>query len=154
MFNVEFEISGLSYMTSLAQKLAIAVLLLHIAVAASHSVCLVVRGKSSACWDSVTEIMVIAQNSEPAFKALENTAAGIQHLFTFSKKVVIRSTKLPDSEEADHLRLELAEEGAGTEDQRVELEASYFEFTELANRSIAESEEQSSETVNLIRPST
>lgn len=103
MFSVEFSISGLNYSASLTQQLAMVVLFLHIAVAASHSLWLVARTKSSACWDSISEIMVIAQNSKPAFRALENTAAGIQHSSIFSKKVVIRQAKLPNSQVFGHL---------------------------------------------------
>ena len=148
MFSVNFGISGLNYSVSLAQKLAMAVLFLHIALAAFHCVISVLHGKSSACWDSVTEIMVIAQNSKPAFKSLENTAAGIQYSATFSKKVVVRPTQLPDDQEADHLQFQLIEEQAVAEDEAVELETRNVQPTDSADSSIIE------EAVSLLRPNT
>lgn len=154
MFSVEFGISGLNYSTSLAQQLAMIVLFLYIAVAVSYSVWLITRSKSSACWDSTIEILAIAQNSKPAFRALANTAAGIQHLSTFSKKVVVRPTKLPDGQEADHLQFQLSEEDVGAESEMMDLEPQRSESTQAANSSVVGLDEQSPETVNLIRPTT
>ena len=154
MFTVEFGISGLNYSISLAQKLAMAVLFLHIAIAASHCVWSVARGKSSACWDSITEIMVIAQNSKPAFQALENTAAGVQYLSTFSKKVVVRPAKLPDSQEADHIQFQLMEEQEGAENEMAELDPPSLEPTESVESSVVELNNLSPETVGLLHPNT
>ncbi|KAI4273062.1 MAG: hypothetical protein L6R35_006433 [Caloplaca aegaea] len=103
---VKFTIGGLSYQLTVVQKLAAAVLLLHILIALVHSVWLILwTGESSGCWDSVTELVVLAQNSQPAFAALGNAAAGIKHSSTFAKIVSIRSTKIPNDARADHLEL-------------------------------------------------
>ena len=110
MFSVEFGVSGLSYSLSLAQKLAVGVLSLHIALALAHTVWTTLRRESSGCWDSTTEIMVLAQNSRPAIRTLDNTAAGIQYSSTFSKKVTVRVTKADDAQVADHLEFVLMEE--------------------------------------------
>ena len=154
MFSVKFTIRGLNYSTSLTQQLAMTVLFLHIAVAVSYSVWLVARSKSSACWDSITEILVTAQNSKPAFKGLENTAAGIQHSSTFSKKIVVRPVKIADSQEANHLQFQLTEEEAGEDNEMIDMQPPYFESTQSANGLVVSLDEQSPETVNLIHPTT
>ncbi len=61
MFSVNFGISGLIYQTSTAQQLAMVVLLLNVAIVSIHIVWTMMCGKSSASWDSVTAIMVLAQ---------------------------------------------------------------------------------------------
>ena len=151
MFSVEFTISGLNYSISLTQELAMVVLFLHIAVAASHSLWLVARTKSAASWDSIIEIMALAQNSKPAFRALENTAAGIQHSSTFSKKVVIRPTKLPGSQEANHLQFQVTENMAPADEEMVEMKPLNCDSTQSANDPVVESEEQLPETINMLR---
>ncbi|KAL8655652.1 MAG: hypothetical protein Q9210_000762 [Variospora velana] len=58
---VKFTIGGLSYRLTIVQKLAAAVLLLHVLIALVHSVWLILwTGESSGCWDSVTELVVLA----------------------------------------------------------------------------------------------
>ncbi|KAL8922296.1 MAG: hypothetical protein Q9208_005266 [Pyrenodesmia sp. 3 TL-2023] len=107
---VEFFIGGLSYQLTIVQKLAAAVLLLHILIALVHSGWIILgTGESSGCWDSVIELVVLAQNSRPASSALRNTAAGIKRSSTFAKKVTIRSTKA-FSAQPDHLELIYDEE--------------------------------------------
>ena len=127
MFSIEFTISGLNYKNSLAKRLAMAVLLSHMAFALLHTVWTTARGKSSACWDSITEIMTLAQNSRPAFRALENTAAGLQSSSTFAKKVNIRPTKLSNVLEADHLELLLKDEEASGGNELAELPPTLIE---------------------------
>jgi len=108
---VEFSISGLSYQLTITQKLAMAVLFLHILIALIHVLWVFWKGESSGCWDSIAELVVLAQNSRPAFSALQNTAAGIKHSSTFAKQVVIRSTRICDHDaEADHLEMIYQEE--------------------------------------------
>lgn len=102
---VEFFIGGLSYQLTIVQKLAAAVLLLHILIALVHSGWIILgTGESSGCWDSVIELVVLAQNSRPAPSALRNTAAGIKRSSTFAKNVNIRSMKA-FSARPDHLEL-------------------------------------------------
>lgn len=113
--SVDFSISGLSYRMTLASRLAIAALCTHILIAITHTIWTLRKRQSSACWDSVTEILVLAQNSKPAFPALENTAAGIRYSSTYAKNVVIRPTTLPNKDEVDHLEL-IYEEEECTED--------------------------------------
>ena len=114
---VEFAISGLSYRNTLAQKLAMIVLFAHMVVAVSHTLWTIGRGKSSASWDSIAEMVVVAQNSQPALSELQNTAAGIKHSYTFAKKVCIRPTNPPaeDAENADHLEMFVEKQDALTD---------------------------------------
>ncbi|KAL8709735.1 MAG: hypothetical protein Q9220_005521 [cf. Caloplaca sp. 1 TL-2023] len=134
---VKFSISGLSYRLTIVQKLAMAVLFLHILIAVTHTAWILRKGESSGCWDSITELLVLAQNSRPAMTALNNTAAGIKQSSTFKTKVLIRPTNLFPHTEADHLEMiyegevthkddgdvvdmgHLAEESAATELRRV-----------------------------------
>ncbi|KAL8748045.1 MAG: hypothetical protein Q9190_000130 [Brigantiaea leucoxantha] len=115
--NVEFAIGGLSYRLTLVQKLALVVLFLHMTIAVLHTFWIVARGKSSACWDSITEILLLAQNSQPAFRALGNTAAGVKHSSTFGKIVTIKPTRKPGSSELDHLELLCEDEEGLTENE-------------------------------------
>ncbi|KAL8658345.1 MAG: hypothetical protein Q9202_007581 [Teloschistes flavicans] len=102
---VDFSISGLSYRLTIVQKLSMAVLLLHIMIATAHVVWILWRGESSGCWDSIAEMLVLAQNSRPAFIALGNTAAGIKHSHTFAEQVTIRPTRASNDSQHDHLEM-------------------------------------------------
>ena len=102
---VNFSIGGLSYKLTVAQKLAAAVLLLHIAIALVHSAWIILTRESSGCWDSITELLALAQNSRPAFYALRNTAAGIKHSATFSRRINIRPTRLSNHPNVGHLEM-------------------------------------------------
>ncbi|KAL8968100.1 MAG: hypothetical protein Q9183_002625 [Haloplaca sp. 2 TL-2023] len=102
---VDFSISGFSYRLTLVQKLAMVVLLVHILIATAHITWLLWKHESSSCWDSIIELLVLAQNSQPAFSALGNTAAGIKDSRNFATRVVIRATKSPGGTEADHLEM-------------------------------------------------
>ena len=103
--SISLNIGGLSYRASLATYLAMVVLCLHIAFALAHTIWTLWRGETSTSWDSITKYIALAQNSQPAFSALENTAAGITRLATYSHKAVIRPTNLPGHSITDHLEL-------------------------------------------------
>ena len=107
---VDFSISGLSYRLTLASILAILALSTHIFIAIAHTVWMLRKRQSSGCWDSVTEILVLAQNSKPAHSALKNTAAGIKNVSTYAKKVIIRPTRSLNGDSADHLEMIYEEE--------------------------------------------
>ena len=134
-FNVEFVVSGLDYRYGLAQKLAMIVLFSHIGVALLHTAWTAWQGKSSACWGSTTEIIVLAQNSKPAFRALKNTAAGVHYSSTFAKKVIVRPTKLFDDGEANHLELLLLEEEAKAENEMIDISLPKVEPSQIILRS-------------------
>lgn len=114
---VHFTIRGLSYQLTLTQKLSAAVLLLHILIALVHSAWIILwTGESSSSWDSIVELVVLAQNSHPAFSALRNTAAGIKHSSTFARKVSIRPTSTPGSLDTEHLEMVYEDEAVRLED--------------------------------------
>lgn len=72
--------------------------------------CIPKRGHgTSASWDSVTELLVLCQNSTPpqAPSRLTNTSAGIEHLKTFRNVVKVRAFPSQDGEGAPNLRLVL-----------------------------------------------
>ncbi|KAL8911390.1 MAG: hypothetical protein Q9171_003436 [Xanthocarpia ochracea] len=110
---VKFSISGLSYRLTVVQFLAMAVLVLHILIALAHVGWILMKRESSGCWDSVIELLVLAQNSQPAPTALVNTAAGIKFSVTFSKQVAIRSRT------DDHLELVYEEENVVKDSEMV-----------------------------------
>ncbi|KAL8870477.1 MAG: hypothetical protein Q9174_003489 [Haloplaca sp. 1 TL-2023] len=121
--HLDFSISGFSYRLTLVQKLAMVVLLVHISIATAHIIWLLWKHESSGCWDSIIELLVLAQNSDPAFSALGNTAAGIKSSRSFATRVVIRATKTPGAIEADHLEMVYpAEEATKRDNEMVNLE--------------------------------
>jgi hypothetical protein len=84
-------VSGYAYKAdSIAYYLAIAVLLLHAAMALAHMAhCLLFKQLSSDAWDSFEEMMALSYNSRPEGK-LRNASPGIRSNATLKKKVMIR----------------------------------------------------------------
>ena len=117
--HVDFSISGFSYRLTLVQKLAMIVLLIHILIATAHIIWLLWKHESSGCWDSIIELLVLAQNSQPAFSALGNTAAGIKNSRSFATRVLIRATKPPGGTEADHLEMVYPAEAGDKQDNEM-----------------------------------
>ncbi|KAK1071985.1 hypothetical protein LTR74_002815, partial [Friedmanniomyces endolithicus] len=94
------EITGYVFMaTAFTDYLSIAILCLHLAIALAHTLVLMVRGTSSGCWDTISELFTLLVNSPPAPIALRNTCAGIRSLKTYSKITTIRAMA-PDSDGA------------------------------------------------------
>jgi len=94
------EITGYVFMaTAFTDYLAIAILCLHLAIALAHTLILMVRGTSSGCWDTISELFTLLVNSPPAPIALRNTCAGIRSLKTYSKITTIRAMA-PESDGA------------------------------------------------------
>lgn len=123
-------------------------------VALLHTAWTTWRGKSSACWDSTTEIMVLAQNSKPAFQALNNTATGVQHSSTFAKKVIVRPTKLFEVAEADHLELLPQEEEAKADNEMTDISRSNVGPSQSAMSSDVQVDTQVADTTNVQHSST
>ncbi|KAL8678291.1 MAG: hypothetical protein Q9186_005341 [Xanthomendoza sp. 1 TL-2023] len=117
--HVAFSISGLSYKLTVVQVLAMAVLLLHIVIALIHVVWILWKCESSGCWDSVIELIVLAQNSRPALTALADTAAGIKHSSTLAKQIAIRATTVSPEGVADHLEMVYEEEAVNRDRELV-----------------------------------
>lgn len=78
-FHANILISGYSYqMRSTVDYLAASILALHILLAFCHAVYTVLSGSSSAAWDSIVQLVMLAQNSTPpSGNVLQNTSAGI-----------------------------------------------------------------------------
>ena len=92
-------IQGFSYRASLSTDyLSVSVLLSHIVLALGHTVWLIYRRQSSACWDTITELVTLAQNSHPAHAVLKNTSAGIKCIGTFAKVAKVRVVRETDLE--------------------------------------------------------
>ena len=86
-------ITGFCFKASvLSDYLSIALLLSHMFLALSHTTWLLGTGRSSSCWDSITELVALVQNSRPAPIVLKNTCAGIKRKHTFSIRARIRAT--------------------------------------------------------------
>ena len=76
--------------SGLSHSLSMAVMLFHLVIALAHTIFCVYRGTSSGCWDTIAELLVLAQISQPFNVPLRDTAAGIKRGRTFSKKPKIR----------------------------------------------------------------
>jgi len=92
---VTISIGGYSYISSsITDYLSAALLLLHILMALTHTVYTVWwTHRSSSSWDSLTELLVLMQNSKPPTNALTNAGAGISHLNTYSRRAAVRAIK-------------------------------------------------------------
>jgi len=115
---IKMRITGFAYQASLAQYLAMTVLLGHMILALSHTVWVTWRRKTSDSWDSMSKIITLAQNSSPSFHALNNTSAGIDRAKTYSRKAKIRTTESSGIYGGDHVELVFNE--CPTQDETVE----------------------------------
>jgi hypothetical protein len=99
-FNWRLTIQGLSYKASLSTDyLSISVLLGHIVLAMAHTLWLLYKRQSSGCWDTITELVTLAQNSRPAHAVLKNTSTGIKCIGTFAKVTKVRVVRGSDLNE-------------------------------------------------------
>ncbi|KAL6229289.1 hypothetical protein BDW75DRAFT_249903 [Aspergillus navahoensis] len=103
----EMKISGFSMQSSLAMYLAMCVLLVHMLMAAVHTVYVVLQRHTSGSWSTVSELIALSQNSRPAFSVLPNTGGGIQCLKTYAQVAKIRVVRSPDLSVDDDGRIEL-----------------------------------------------
>ena len=111
-------ITGYSFLASeMTDYLSIAVLCAHAIIALISVVGIVWKRNSSGCWDTFTEVLVLAQNSRPATRALMNTCAGIGTPKTYSRKAEVRATSKDGNDEgkSNHLELIFQHDGDGDE---------------------------------------
>jgi hypothetical protein len=99
------QISGYSFRVSLADYLSMSVLLAHILMASIHICWLLKKKQTSRSWSTISELITLAQNSQPAFHALKNTGAGIKARETFASLAKIRVRQMPGSPELEHVEL-------------------------------------------------
>jgi hypothetical protein len=86
-----------------ADYLSILVLLAHLVLAIGHTVYVLgFTRRTSGCWDTFSELMVLAQQSVPTKRVLRNTCAGIQRAEVYAKSVRVKVSKC----DARHLELE------------------------------------------------
>lgn len=83
--SVVITIGGYSYAaTNVADYASIALLLVHVFLALCHTLYTVwYTSQSSSAWDTLTELMVLMQNSRPADRMLRNANAGITEAATY-----------------------------------------------------------------------
>ena len=100
--------------SGIADYLALVVIILHMLITVGHTLLVVYHRESSGCWDAIPEMLALAQNSRPAYKALKNTGAGVKKGSTFARKAKVRATGIHDCADVDHLNLlfDAAEEDA------------------------------------------
>lgn len=90
---VRFSRYGYGYgLRGLTTYLAMAVLLVHVALALAHIAMILVTGWTSSVWDSMGEMMALAINSEPS-SSLGNTCVGIDKTSTWRKIVQVREVR-------------------------------------------------------------
>ena len=89
------------YPSSTSDYLALAVVCLYILIAGSHVITILFLPEhrvTSDAWDSLTELLVLCQNSPPpSTTSLKNTSAGIDRLRTYGTIVKVRAIRPEDS---------------------------------------------------------
>ncbi|EMD58655.1 hypothetical protein COCSADRAFT_165465 [Bipolaris sorokiniana ND90Pr] len=80
-FHIRQEITGYAFkVSSTTDILALIVVFLHLAMAVIHTLRLVIRRRSSSCWDSIPELLTLTQQSSPSEVALKNTTTRIHRM--------------------------------------------------------------------------
>lgn len=105
---VSMLISGYAFQSSLPAYLAVSVLSMHAVLAAAHMAWLIARRRTSRTWDSVAELIALAQNSAPS-RVLDHTSAGIERWSTFSRIAHIRVAPASTNTLSDSVELVFAE---------------------------------------------
>jgi hypothetical protein len=88
--HISMQITGFAFRRSLAGFLATGVLLTHLTMATIHTIWVVCNKRTSRSWSTVSEVIALSQNSQPAFDSLSNTGAGIHCSRTFACTAKIR----------------------------------------------------------------
>lgn len=84
--------------------LALSVVIIHLVIAVGHTVLLLTRKESSGCWDTLPELLALAQQSAPSTTVLKNTSTGIYRLNSFRNTVRVLISR--DNEEHVELRFD------------------------------------------------
>lgn len=101
-FDWRIIIKGFSYKASSSTDyLSISVLVGHIILALAHTFWLISKRQSSGCWDTITELVTLAQNSGPAHSVLRNTSTGIKCKRTFAQVAKVRVVRRRNLEEEE-----------------------------------------------------
>lgn len=120
-------VTGYGYQASTSSDyLSLLVLFTHLLIALMHTIyVLFITHRTSGCWDTFSELLVLAQQSAPAKEALQNTCAGIERLSTFKHRVRI---KVSDSD-ANHLELDFGSDDEFDEPSEVKFSVAYGGFS-------------------------
>ena len=112
---LDFEVNGYAYYASTTTDyLATAVAAAYILLALAHTAWALYRRVSSSAWDSITELLVLCQNSPPS-AVLHNTSTGIHRLATYTKMVKLRAAS-PNDEHGEPSLMLLLEDGVHSTD--------------------------------------
>ena len=96
-------VTGYGYQASTSSDyLSLVVLFTHLLLAVAHTIYMISTRRTSGCWDTFSELVALAQQSQPAKSEMWNTCAGINRLETFKHKVRVKVS------ERDRKHLELA----------------------------------------------
>ena len=102
-FQMKQTISGYIYLAvTTTDFLALAVLFMHLLIALGHTVLILVTKRSSGCWDTLPELLALAQQSPPSKTALHNTATGIYKLGTSRQRTRLRVSE----SDTEHVELQ------------------------------------------------
>ena len=113
---VSIIINGFAFLaSSITDYLAISALLLHSLLALVHTAELIWTRRHSSCWDTITELLALAQKSLPAAQTLKNTGAGITQIRTFAKTAKVRAITDTNADEGEEARVELLFQDAAHE---------------------------------------
>jgi hypothetical protein len=108
-------IVGYAYKASfITDWLALSVVFTHLAIALGHTIFMLVRQRSLGCWDSLPELLTLAQQSTPSPVALKNITAGICRTKTFRHIVRIRVSEA----DAEHVELAFDADNNGRDNGR------------------------------------
>jgi hypothetical protein len=99
-------VTGYGYQSSTSSDyLSLIVLFSHLLLALMHTVYIMSTRRTSGCWDTISELVALAQQSQPAGSELRNTCAGITRLETFKHNVRIKAS----GKHEEHLELAFGE---------------------------------------------
>ncbi|OCK79240.1 hypothetical protein K432DRAFT_383222 [Lepidopterella palustris CBS 459.81] len=103
IMHMQETVTGFGYQASnVSDYLSLLVLFTHILIAFAHTTYVLgFTRRTSGCWDTFSELVVLAQQSLPTKRALRNTCAGIQCAETFRRRVRVKVSKWNDA----HLEL-------------------------------------------------
>ena len=84
-------VTGLGYRAnSTACYLALAVLLLYVVLALSHTIWVLITQETSTAWSSLTDLLTLALMSRPPDSGFDNASAGIERFRTLQSPIRIR----------------------------------------------------------------
>ena len=118
---IDFNITGYVYEVSLAEYLAMTVLIVHIAFAVSHTVWILHTRETSDSWDSMSGILALAQNSHSSIGVLKNASAAIDSFSTYVRMARIRAIQRPGHADFDHVEIVFLPENATEAINNIEL---------------------------------